>query len=302
MNDDKPAPLGAWVSLGVTVLLWGSAFVAIRAALRLYSPQHLSLLRIAVATLALAAALAAGRIRRPRRGDLGRICATGLVGITAYQLFLNAGEVVVTAATASFLVAVAPVLSALLGRAVLRERLSAAGWVGVWVAFGGTALVALTGGGSFELSGGAILVLGAAASQAVFFVVQKPLLASYSPLEVTFYAMAVGVVPLLPFAGGVPEAVGAADASSNLAVLWLGLGASAIAFVTWAHALEHLPLAVAATALYLCPLVAAGAGWVLLDEIPRLTTLAGGAVVLGGVAIVSRRGRRGAARRAEGAP
>lgn len=281
----------AWVALVATVLLWGSAFVAIRAALRHYSPEHLSLLRIATAALALSVFLALRRIRRPRRDDFRRVCATGLIGITAYQLLLNAGEVAVTAATASFLVAVAPVFAALLARVVLRERLGALGWAGVFIAFAGTAIVGLTEGGSFELSTGVLLVLGAALAQAVFFVLQKPLLTSYTALEVTFYAMWVGVVPLLAFGGGVPSAVLKADASANLPVLWLGVGASAIAFVTWAHALKHIPLGIAATALYLCPLVAAVVGWLVLGEVPGPATLLGGAVVLIGVTVVTRWGR-----------
>lgn len=271
-------------------MLWGSAFVAIRAALRDYSPQHLSLLRIACAAFALAALLAVGGVGRPRRGDLARISATGLVGVTAYQLLLNTGEVVVSAATASFLVAVAPVFAAILARAVLKERLRFTGWIGVLLAFAGTALVALTAG-SVELSGGAVLVVGAALCQAVFFVLQKPLLKTYSPVEVTSYAMWVGLVPLLLAGDGTVDAVRSAGPSANFSVLWLGLGGSALAFVTWAHALRHIPLSVAAPALYLCPVVATASGWIVLDEAPRAATLAAGAVVLAGVTIVTRWGR-----------
>lgn len=211
-----------------------------------------------------------------------------IVGITAYQLLLSTGEVEVPAATASFLIAVAPVLTALLARLFLGEWLSPVGWLGVGVAFAGTAVVALGQSGSFNLSPGAVIVLGAAGAQATFFVLQKPLLATYSPLEVTCYAMWIGVVPLVPFARGIAAAVQSASPFANLSVLWLGVGASAVAFVTWARALRDIPLAVAASALYLCPVVAAVSGWLVLDEVPTVTGVAGGLVIVGGVLLVTR--------------
>ena len=66
-----------------TVLIWGSAFAGIGAALKGYGPAHLALLRFAVASLALAAMmpLRAAR-RRPAARDVPGLVALGFIGIT----------------------------------------------------------------------------------------------------------------------------------------------------------------------------------------------------------------------------
>ena len=89
-----------------------------------------------------------------------------------------------------------------------------------------------------RLSSGALLVLGAAVAQAAFFVAQKPLLRRYGGLELTAWAMAIGALLTLPLAGGLPHARAAAPARATLAILFLGLGASAIGFVAWACGLR----------------------------------------------------------------
>jgi drug/metabolite transporter (DMT)-like permease len=111
-------------------------------------------------------------------------------------------------------------------------------WAGVAVACAGAALIAVAGDGGLSLEQGALLVLGAAAVQAAFFLAQKPLLRRYGSLELTTWAMALGALMTLPFAPGLPAALGAAPAEALLAALFLGVGASAIGFVTWAYALR----------------------------------------------------------------
>jgi drug/metabolite transporter (DMT)-like permease len=73
-------------------------------------------------------------------------------------------------------------------------------WGGVALGFAGAALIALAAGGGVHLSGGALLVLGAAAAQATFFVSQKALLGRYGSLAVTAWAMGLGAAMALPLA------------------------------------------------------------------------------------------------------
>ena len=96
----------------------------------------------------------------------------------------------------------APIFTALLAAALLGERLSAMGWCGVALGFAGAGLIAVAAGGGVRLSGGALLVLGAAAAQATFFVSQKALLRRYGSLAVTAWAMGLGAAMALPLAPG----------------------------------------------------------------------------------------------------
>ena len=116
--------MAAPVALATTVVLWASAFAAIREAVRALGWAHLSVLRLAVAALALGALAAVRRVGWPARCDLPLLALCALSGMTAYQVLLNAGEVSVPAATASLLVNVAPIFTALLAASLLGERLT----------------------------------------------------------------------------------------------------------------------------------------------------------------------------------
>jgi drug/metabolite transporter (DMT)-like permease len=295
--------MAAPAALATTVVLWASAFAAIREAVRALGWANLSVLRLAVAALALGAFAAVRRVGWPSRRDLPLLALCALSGMTAYQVLLNAGEVTVPAATASLLVNVAPIFTALLAAALLGERLTAMGWCGVVVGFAGAGLNAVAAGGGVRLSGGALLVLGAAAAQATFFVSQKALLRRYGSLAVTAWAMALGAAMALPLAPGLAADVEAAPTAALLAVGFLALGASALGFLTWAYAVARVDVTAAASTLYAVPPVAALVGWVALDEVPSALTVVGGAIALTGVAITARSRSRGSrARRARGRP
>lgn len=139
-----------------------------------FSVAGLSLGRLVVASLALAAAAPLFSVRRPARRDLVRITGCGLSGMTAYQLLLNAGERTVPAGTASLLVSTAPIFAALLAFALLGERLTSRAWSGIAVGFLGAIVMTLALGRSLRLDPDALLVVAAAVAQATFFVLQKP--------------------------------------------------------------------------------------------------------------------------------
>src|SRR4051812_26150035 len=286
----------AAAALVTTIVLWASAFAGIRVALRAFSPEHLSILRLAVASAVLGAIAVARRgVRVPARADWPRLVLVAFAGMTAYQLLLNAGEVSVPAGTASLLVNVSPLIAAILAVTLLGERLSARARVGIVMGFAGAALVAVSRGGGLGFDARALLVLGAAVAQATFFVAQKGLLARsrLDAFDVTAWAMWLGTAMLLPFAPGLPHAVATAPPGALVAVLYLGVGASAIGFVSWAYASARVPVSFAASTLYAVPVVAALVAWLWLGEAPAALAGAGGAIAIAGVALPARAGTDG---------
>jgi terminal-alkyne amino-acid exporter len=277
----------AWAAAALVVVLWASAFAAIRAALEGFTAIELSVLRLLVASAALAIAAAVLHVRRPAARDLPAIVAAGATGMTAYQLLLNTGERTVTAGTASLLVSTGPIFVALLAALTLGERLNKRERLGLGVAFAGALVIALGQGGGVTLSGGALVVLAAAVCQAAFFVIQKPLLARYSAFEVTAYAMWAGTLLILPLGASVPRALTHAGAEPLLAVAVLALGASAVGFFAWAFASSRLPIARLSASLYAVPVVAILVALVWLGELPSPASVVGGAIALAGVAITA---------------
>lgn len=286
--------LQAIAALAVTVVFWGSAFVAIRsvAATGAYSPGQLSAARLLVASLLLGLLVAArGGIRIPDKRDWLTFFALGATGQMLYQLLLNTGERTVDGGTASLLVAIAPMLAALTAVVTLGERLSVLGWMGTVGAFVGAAMIAISAGASLSGGAGILLVLAATCLWATYLVIQKTLAGRYDSLELTAWPMWIGTVLLLPFAAGLPHAVATAPLSATVAVVFLGMFCSVAAFMTWAYAIRRLPVTVATSALYAVPVAAFTIGIVFLHEVPPASALLGGVIAIAGVATVQLRGR-----------
>jgi drug/metabolite transporter (DMT)-like permease len=278
-------------ALAATILLWASAFVAIREALPSLGYGGLASGRLALAAVAFGAIALVARVRRPRRAELPVLAAMGITGYAGYQLLLNAGERTVPAGTAALLLSMCPLLSAVLAGPLLGERLGRRGWVGLAVALAGAALVALSQHGEHGAGlGGALLVAAAAVLYSLWIVLQKRALRSMSPLHATAWATWFGALFALPFAHDLPASLGDATQSGITALLVLGLVISTVPFLLWAWVLQRTPASVAAPALLMVGPAGVVLGWLLLGEQPAPLALAGGAITLAGVAAVQLRG------------
>jgi drug/metabolite transporter (DMT)-like permease len=284
------------VAVAITLVLWSSAFVAIRHLGSSFSPGALSLGRLVVGSVALGVVLLLRGWQPPRRSDWPSLVVIGVLWFGLYNVALNAGERRVDAGTAAMLIQISPVIVAVLAAVFLKERATPALGVGLLVAFGGVVLIATSTSDHGDRDPlGVLLCLVAAAAYAVSLIVQKPLVSRLSGIQVTWTACTIGAVACLPFAGGLLRDTAAASASEIAWVVYLGVFPTAIAFSTYAFALSSMTAGNLSVTTYLVPPITVLLSWVLLSEVPPSMAFVGGALCLIGVALARRRPRSRAA-------
>lgn len=291
-------PTRTWVPLAAvatTLVLWASAFVAIRHLGHDFSPGALSLGRLAVGALCLAVVALGRGVPRPSRTDAVAIAIIGVLWFGVYNVALNEGEQRIDAGSAAMLIQVSPVLIALLAALFLDERFTVSLGTGLALAFGGVALIALStsegadGGGRDVL--GVLLCLLAAVVYSVSLVLQKRVVGRMPAVHVTWLACSVGAIACLPFAGQLVRETAAAPASSVWWLVYLGIFPTAIAFTTYAFALQHMSASNLGVTTYLVPPITIVMGLIFLGEAPPTMAYAGGALALVGVGVARRKPR-----------
>ncbi|MFJ1702815.1 DMT family transporter [Kitasatospora sp. NPDC088346] len=280
----------ALAAASTTVVLWASAFVAIRGAGEHFGPGALALGRLLAGSVALVVLLAVRGEGVPPRAAWPGIAVSGVLWFGAYMVALNWGEQQVDAGTAAMVVNIGPVLIALISGKVLGEGYPPRLLAGMAVSFAGAVVVGLSmsGGGGSSLLGIALCLL-AAVTYAGGVVAQKPALRHASPLQVTTFGCLVGTAACLPFSVQLVDQVGRAPLSATLGVVYLGLFPTALAFTTWAYALARTTAGRMGATTYAVPALVVLMAWAVLGEVPALLTLAGGALCLAGVAVSRRR-------------
>ena len=303
----KGAPI--WLGLLTLYLVWGSTYLAISYAVETIPPFLMAGVRFLSAGLLLLAWSVArdGRTfvpptRREWRDSaiVGSLLIGGGMGMVAF------GEQTVPSGIAALLIAVMPVWVAVLGRIVFGERLPRLALVGVVVGFAGVAVLigpsAFGGTGAFEPVGlAAILVSPLAWASGSLFASHRATLPA-RPLVATGVQMTVGGSLLLVM-GVVTGELGAfrlelVSPASVIALLYLTIVGSLIAYTTYGWMLTVAPLPLVATYAYVNPVIAVILGFLVAGEVIEPRTLLAGAVIVFAVAlIVTARGRMPSPRR-----
>lgn len=280
------------LAIVVTVVAWASAFVVIRGAAEHISGGALALGRLAVGAICLTVPLLLARKWvRPNVREWLLILGFGVVWFGIYNVVLNIAEETVDAGTTSMIVNIGPILIALGSGLFLKEKVT--GWVffGAVVAFAGVVLIAV-GSGAITLGDpGVIWCLVAALAYAGGVLFQKVVLRRIPAAQVTWLGCTIGLVACLPFTPQLVAQVSTAPLPAILGMVYLGAVPTALAFSTWAYALQRMPASQLGVSTYIVPPLVVLMALVFFQEVPTWLAIAGGAICLVGVAISRKRPR-----------
>lgn len=280
-----------------TVVVWGATFISTKILLDHFTPIEILVIRFLIGFLALFAIyphiLRVGDIRRE-----AYFVFAGLTGACMYFLMENIALTYTMASNVGVIVAVSPFFTGILMQFFCRGEEPLTRWffMGFVVSLAGIALVSFNGA-SLELNplGDCLAVL-AAVTWSVYSVLLKKISAfGYDTIPVTRRTFMYGLLWMMPFAlamGFDPDWGAFCDMTLLGHILFLGVGASAICFVTWAFAMKRLGAVSLNVYLYLIPVITMILSAIFLGEPLTAMSITGAAMTLVGLAISQFGGRR----------
>jgi RarD protein len=214
--------------------------------------------------------------------------------IAVFHLWIQVtGMKFTTASNTGWIIGTAPIFMALLGLLFFKEKLNNIKVIGIFIAT--TGLLLLVGKGNptnIDLikNKGDLLILSSSFTWGIYSMVNKKISLNYSPVMTILYLFIMMAIIIIPFT--------ISDASINsvknlssvgwIAILFLGLLCSGVAYVIWSYALREMESAKVGAYLYIEPFVTIVTAWIFLKEDITLFMILSGLIITAGVYLVNK--------------
>jgi drug/metabolite transporter (DMT)-like permease len=299
----RRASLVAWVCLLIVWVVWGSTYLAIRVGVETMPPLLMAAARNLVAGAIMFPLAMGARRRAIRAGQAVRRwpsrtewigCATVGILLLVANGAVGIGEQTIPSGLAALLVATVPLWLLGIDAMLNHARLGRAPMAGLALGLIGVGLLSGLGGGSGRISVvGVVVILVAAFTWALGTIMTRRVTIPSSPALTSGMELLCGGVALLVLGSAAGE-----FGSLHLAQVswrsWLALGylivvGSIVAFSAYGIAVRSLPTTTVATYAYVNPVIAVLLGTLILNERLTPAMFAGGALIVGAVVLVVRR-------------
>jgi len=293
MSNSK---LFTYIEALFAVTVWGASFVATKISLEYVTPSTVVWLRFTMGVIILGLAVGLNKqFALPQGKDWGYFAVLGFLGITFHQWLQSTGLLTAQATTTAWIITSTPIFIALLGFIILKEHLAWYQVGGIILATFGVLLVVTKGNLSSLTAGkfgtpGDFLVLISAINWAVFSTLSRSGLKKHPSTLMMFYVMTFGwfFTSILFFTNSGFKQISSIPLDGWVAIAFLGVFCSGIAYIFWYDALKVLPVAQTGAFLYFEPMITVIVASLVLHESLLLATLVGGITILIGVWLVNR--------------
>jgi drug/metabolite transporter (DMT)-like permease len=291
-------PIAHWLLLASLVFLWGSSFLFMKIALDSFSPEGLVASRLIIAALVLLAVMLKAGRRMPReKRHWGWFVALAVTGNVIPFWLISWGQQGIDSGLSGILMAVMPLATIVLAHFFVEDeplnRFRVAGFglgfAGIVVLMGPETLLELRGQGTsllYELA-----VLGGALFYAVNAIITRRRPKCDSLTTSTAVLLIASSMMLLVTPGIKPSIVAPITPLAAFAVLFLGLGATAVGTLALFKLIAIAGPSFMSLTNYLIPPWALLVGFLFLDEVPEWPALVAMALILSGILVAERGGR-----------
>ena len=272
----------------LTIVIWGTTFISTKVLLADFQPVEILFFRFVLGFFALLAACPRLLRGTTRRQEL-TFAAAGLCGVCLYYLLENIALTYTLASNVGVIISVSPFFTAILSHLARKgeEKLQANFFVGFVVAMAGICLISFKGSALEINPTGDILALGAAFIWACYAVLTRQISNFGYPTILTtrriFFYGILFMIPALFLFDFHWDLSRFSHPVYLLNILFLGLGASALCFVTWNFAVKLLGAVKTSIYIYMVPVITVVTSVLILKEEITAAAALGIALTLGGL-------------------
>ncbi len=271
-----------------TIIIWGTTFISTKVLLTDFKPVEILFFRFVMGFAALLLACPHRMKGLERRQELTFVLA-GLSGICLYYLLENIALTYTMASNVGVIISVAPFFTAILSRLFLRSegKLRVNFFIGFVVAMAGVALISFNGSRMELNPAGDVLAVLAAFVWACYSILTRKISSFGCPVILTtrrtFFYGILFMVPALFLFDFEMRLERFADVTHLLNILYLGLGASALCFVTWNFAVKVLGAVKTSVYIYMVPVITVVTSVTVLKEPVTWVSIVGTVLAVAGL-------------------
>jgi drug/metabolite transporter (DMT)-like permease len=223
-----------------------------------------------------------------------RLVWCGITGIAINQMLFIKGLTLTSAVHASLLVLATPLLISVFALLVLKEPLTRFKIIGLVLGVCGSVLLVATKENGIHAQNhllGDLLILTNASFYAVYFILVKPLMHVYSPMQVIRWVFTFGFVLMLPFGWRELQQVQwpQFDTKDYLCLFSVIITGTFLAYLFTAYGLHHLGAGTTGAYIYTQPVFAVIVATVFIGETLSWTKVAAAALIFFGVYLVNQK-------------
>ena len=282
--------LAAHIVAILTSLIWGTTFISTKIVLRDLEPLEVLVYRFIIGYIGIVLLAPKPLAFEGFKKEIWYFLA-GFTGVTLYFLCENVALTSTLASNVGVIVSTAPMFTAILAFLFLKtEKPGKYFFIGFLIAISGILLINYKQTTQFHISPvGDLLAVGAAFVWAIYSIIlKKHIQLSKNMIAVTRRILFYGLITMIPcglFMGFSFDSLRTLQGLTIANLLYLGLGASTICYLTWNYSVEKLGALKASVYIYMVPAITIFASVLILKEPLTLTIVAGGSLTILGLVI-----------------
>lgn len=272
----------------IAIFFWATAFVLTKVVLKEVDVTTLGVLRYFFASIIVIFILIKQKISLPKLKDIPAFVFAGFSGYAGYIVFFNMATLLSSPSTLSVINALAPAITAIVAYFIFNEKIKIIGWISMGISFCGILILTLWNG-TLTVNKGVIYMLIGCVLLSLYNISQRYLTKKYSSFDVSMYSMLIGGILLVVYSLSSVRNIFSISFNSLILIIYMSVFPSIISYFFWTKAFEIAKHTTEVTSfMFVTPVLATLMGIIILGDIPKLSTLIGGVVIILGMIIFNK--------------